>query len=245
MSVTAPASFLDIVQRLARECRVPGTGPSTVVSQTGLLARLVNWASAAWVEIQAMHPEDWNFLRQSASWTTVAGTSLYPLGTGAGTVGVAASAFGSWITRATSSRDSTFRCYTTSVGTTDEQVLDRTGYDAWRDTYLMSGARSVRSRPVVCAIDDAFGVALGPVPAAGYTITADYRRKPVFLEADADIPACPREYFMLIVYLAMKKYGAGEGAPRLYQEGAAEYNKMLPQMERACLPRPRLMGGLG
>lgn len=230
MSVEVPAHFLDIVQRLARECRIPGTGPSTVVGQTGLLQKLVFWASTAWVTIQDLHPEDWKFLRQSASWTTVAGTALYTLGTGAGTVGVAASAFNSWI-------EKTVRLYTTSVGTNDEQRLTFRDYDAWRDTYLFGANRNVRTRPDVYTIDDAYSIGLGPVPAAGYTVTADLRRKPVFLEANADVPACPREFFLLIVYEAMKAYGASEGAPRIYQRGAVEYNKLMPVMERKCLPR--------
>jgi hypothetical protein len=75
-------------------------------------------------------------------------------------------------------------------------------------------------------------------------VTGDYYRKAVQLAADADIPACPTEYFMLIVYAAMKKYGASERSPAIYQEGATHYNQMLPQMEQQCLPDVTVAGSL-
>lgn len=234
MSVIAPANFLDIVQRAARECRVPGTGPSAVTSQTGLNQKFVFWASSSWVEIQNLH-RDWKFLRLSASWTTVNGTALYTLGTGSGTVGVTASAFRSWVRN-------TFRCYLTATGTNDEQFLDYRDWEEFRNLWLFNANRAIRNRPYEVTIDPSYSVGLGPTPASGYTVTGDYYRKAVQLTADADIPACPAEYFMLIVYATMKKYGASEGSGRIYQEGAVEYNKMLPQMQAQCLP-PMGMGG--
>jgi hypothetical protein len=69
----------------------------------------------------------------------------YPLGTGAGTVGIAVDSFGKW------DRD-TFRCYTTTVGTNDEQFLDEVPFDVWRDAYMLGAMRSVQTRPVVVAV---------------------------------------------------------------------------------------------
>lgn len=236
MSVEVPENFLDMVKRTARDCRIPGTGPSTVVSQTGMNQNLVSWVAEAWVEIQNLH-KDWRFLRLSASFTTVAGTALYTLGTGTGTVGLAASAFGRWVRKS-------FRLYTTSVGTNDEQHLGYREYDSWRDLYLMGSNRNARTRPSEYTVNPAYSIGLGPVPAAGYTVTGDYFRKAVKLALDADIPACPSEYFMLIVYEAIKKYGARENVTRLYQYGAAQANLMLPQMEAECLPEIKIGGAL-
>jgi hypothetical protein len=236
MSVIAPAHFLDIVQRAARECRVPGTGPSAVTSQTGLNQRLVMWASSAWVEIQNLH-RDWKFLRLSASWTTVSGTALYTTGSGSGTVGVAASAFREWVRN-------NFRCYLTATGTSDEQFLDYRDWEAFRNIWLFNANRSMRTRPYEVTIDPSYSVGLGPTPASGYTVTGEYYRKAVQMSADSDVPACPAEYYMLIVYAVMKKYGASERSPAIYQEGATQYNQMLPQMELQCLPNVELAGSL-
>jgi hypothetical protein len=78
-----------------------------------------------------------NILGAGASFVTVAGQASYPLGTGAGTVGIAVDSFGKW------DRE-TFRCYTTTVGTNDEQFLDDIPFDVWRDAYMLGAMRRCR-----------------------------------------------------------------------------------------------------
>jgi len=66
--------FLQLVQRTRRECGVAGSGPSTTASQTGELAKLVEWVQQSWVEIQEEQP-DWGFLRNPVSFLTQYGTT--------------------------------------------------------------------------------------------------------------------------------------------------------------------------
>lgn len=236
MSVEAPETFLELCQRFARDARVGGTGPSATASQTGQNFNLVSWVVGAWLDIQNLH-EDWKFLKLSASFTTVAGTALYTLGSGSGTVGVTAAAHGRWLRHS-------FRCYLTATGTDDEQELTHRDYYAWKNQWLLGPNRNQRSRPYEFTIDDAQSIGLGPVPAAGYTITGDYYRQPVILAADADEPAIDRAFRLVIVGKALMKYGQREGALNIYDMGETMYKPLIAQMERKYLPRIGFAGAL-
>lgn len=228
MSVEAPSTFLELCKRTARECGASGSGPadvpSTVVSQTGELGRIVGWVVEAWLTIQNKH-QDWHFLRTSTSWTTVAGTAQYTLGSGSGTVGVTAANFGRW-------KRNTFRNYPTASGTNGEIEMGSLDYDTWRNTYLLGGTRDARSQPSEFAIGPDKSIWLGPVPAAGYTITADYFRSPVTLEANGDTPNIPAAYMLAIVYQAMQFYALYESATEVLVRAERGLKPILAQMEK-------------
>jgi hypothetical protein len=220
--------FLAIVKRLRAECGITGTGPTTVVSQTGELGRLVDWTNDAWRDIQTAH-QDWDWMRTSTSFATVQAQATYPLGSGAGTCGVTAATFGMWARN-------TGRSYVTSVGTNSEAMLDFLPYDAWRNTYQFGATRAAYSRPVEFSIAPDRSICLGPVPISGYTITLDYFTAPSDMAADADIPALPTQYHMAIVYRAMMFYGAYEAAPEVYQRGEVEFQKLMRRMTADRMP---------
>lgn len=221
-------NYLALCQRLRSECGITGTGPTTVVGQTGELGRLVTWVNDAWRDIQTAHPE-WEWLRASASFTTVASQATYALGSGAGTTGVTAATFGAWARY-------TGRTYVTSVGTNSESFISFMPYEDWRNNYQFGATRAATSRPVDFTILPDRSIGLGPVPIAGYTVTLDYYTAPVDLALDADIPAMPAQYHMAIVYKAMMAYGAYESAPEVYQRGEVEFAKLMARMTADRLP---------
>jgi hypothetical protein len=232
-------NHLQLVQRLWLESGASGTspGPSTVVSQTGEYARLVTWTNAAWLDIQNAHT-DWDWMRSAAPFTTVAGTSEYTLGSGAGTVGVTAANHGMWARH-------TGRIYLTATGTDDEQHLDWIPYDAWRNGYLFGAQRSVNTRPSVMTISPAKSICVPPT-LAGYTVTCDYFTAPVDLDAadDSDTPALPAAFHMAIVYRALMMYGAYESAPEVYDRGEMEFGKLMRRMTADRLPEMGFAGAL-
>lgn len=229
-------NYLALCQRLQLECAIPGTVLSTVVSQTGEMLRVTTWIDAAWQDIQNAH-QDWDWMRTSASFVTVAGQATYELGTAAGTVGVAATSFNLW------ARD-TARNYLTSSGTSDEIFMDMIGYDAWRDTYMYGANRTVTTRPLQFAISPSKAICLGPPPIVGYTITCDYFTAPTSLALDADIPAMPVQWQMAIVYRAMMFYGAYQGAVEVYQRGEQEFMKLMRRLTHDRLPEVGFAGAL-
>lgn len=258
-------NFLALAQRCAVECGVAGT-MSTTAGQIGSLARIVNWVSDAWNELQSER-DDWQWMRASSllggGVTFTPGAAQYntPLGTGAGTLNIPVDSFGKW-------DRTTFRCFTTSnagggigigaigemaigggIGSTnyslDETFLDCIDYDIWRDAYMLGAMRTVKTRPYVIAVAPDQSLCLGPPPSGAYTITGDYWLAPTLLVNDTDIPlGLPTRWHLLICYDAMMKYGEYEAAPDVMERAQRERNRLIRQIEARRLPAMGFAGAL-
>lgn len=155
-----------------------------------------------------------------------------------GTVGVLADAFGKW------DRE-TFRCFPTATGYRGEGFLGEVSYDYWRDCYMFGAMRDAPTRPIVIAVGPDQSLCLGPPPTGLYTVSGDYFVAPSVMVADTDVPAgLPVRFQMLIVYLAMQKYGGYESAPEVFQRGASEAGRMLAQLMVLHAPRISFAGAL-
>lgn len=236
-------TFLQLVNRAITECGVSGGPVATAQNQSGSIGRIVNWVGDAWSDIQTEH-DDWDFMRSSSllgggvSFAPAAAQYTTPLGTGAGTVGIAIDSFGKWDRRS-------FRCNTTTVGTSDEIYLDDIDFDVWRDSYMYGAMRQVQTRPVAIAFGPDQSINLGPPPNGLYTITGDYFVAPSVMVNDTDTPTgLPTRFNMLIVYKAMIKYSGNESAPEVYSRGSMEYNLMFAELEARYLPQMSFSGAL-
>lgn len=223
-------NFLQLVNRLRLEAGVSGADLSTVINQTGEMARLVKWINAAWMDIQSMR-EDWPWMRTSCSFATVAGQATYTVAQ----CGV--TDLGAW------ARD-TFRNYDTAEGINSEIFMEYVAYEKWRDLYLFGSLRSNQSRPIEITITPDLSLGLGPVPAAGYTAIGDYYRIPSEMALDDDIPGMPNQHHLAIVYRAMMSYGAYEAAPEVYQRGETEFKTIMRRLSNSRLPEITLGGAL-
>jgi len=219
------------------------TSLTTVQSATGQTDRVANWVQQAWNDLQVMH-SDWGWMRSStlnaggASFVPGAGVYRMPLGTGAGTVGVAAADFASWV-------EDSFRNYVTTTGVTSEILMECVDYDAWRNGYMYGAQQAVQTRPVVIAIAGDMTVMCGPPSNGSYTITADYYVAPTTMSADADTPTgLPAQYHMCIVYLALWKYGYYQAASEVVDRAKREYRTLYNQLAAKYLPRLRAGGAL-
>ena len=228
-------TFLELVQRLRRRCRVAGTGPTTVIGQSEEYARLVDWTNEAWMEIQLERP-DWKWMRNSMTFPTVSGQPTYTLAQIEST-GSGFSNFGNWELES-------FRNYVTATGTNSEITMDWIPYDNWRDVYAFSANRNVTTRPVEFSISPVLGVCLGPFPNSDYTISGDYFKVATEMTLDADVPALPEAFHMAIVYRAMMFYGVSEAATEVYDEGAELFKKMMRRVEWQQLPMMMQAGAL-
>ena len=241
-------NYLSLCQRACVECGVASSSAiqsvlPTVVGATGSLGRVVNWVNDAWTDIQREH-DDWDWMRSSnllgagVSFTTVAGQASYPLGTGPGTVGVAVDAFGKWDCE-------TFRNFTTTAGFLNEMFMDQVSFDKWRNSYMLGAMRNVQTRPVAIAIGSDQSLCLGPPPNNQYTVTADYFVAPSVMAVDSDVPnGLPSRFSMLIVYLAMIKYGQYEAAQEVIQRGTSESARMMAQLMAVRAPTVTFGGAL-
>ena len=208
-------NFLALCQRLGQEAGISGTGPTTVVSQTGEMLRIVEWINAAYEDVQNTHAT-WKFLRTDFSDVTVATTQEYT------PADFSITDFGSWI-------EEDIRVYTAEA---DEQRLD---YDLWLDfklAFMYASNRSQTEKPTNISIrpsDNA--LVLWPIPNAVYTVVGEYYKTGDVLSGDADIPLIPTRFQLIIVWKALMLYGAYTAADEKYAHGQNEYKKVLRALE--------------
>lgn len=222
-------NFLQLTQRLRQECGVSGTGPITVVSQTGQLKKLVDWINTAWLEIQGTH-DTWSFMRLPFTFETVVSTGDYDPETTTNTLTSAA------LTDLRYWHKDTFRCQKKSIGVQDEQWLIEWEYQVFRNTYRFNV--QVDGRPVVFAIKpNGKAVMLGQKPDAVYQISGEYQTIPTSMSADTDIPnlGTSQHLDMLIVYKAMEYYGMFESAPEVLTRAKIAGKALMAQLEREQL----------
>lgn len=213
-------NFLELSQRLHSEAGVAGASHTTVVSQTGMLGRLVNWILSAYEDIQNLHPE-WQFLQSSFSFSTVAEQQNYTK-TDAGVTDLA-----SWKTK-------DVRLYS---AVTDEVELVYHPWDDFRLAYKSGSSRTQEERPSVYSIKYDLSMDLWPIPDAVYTVNGEYFKQAQTMTLDADEPVIPNQYHMIIVWRALMFYGAKIGADEVYAHGNNEYGRILRRLELNQLPR--------
>lgn len=215
-------TFLQLVQALRQECGVSGSGPATVLSQTGESKRLVDWTNAAWLELQGLH-DDWLFLRKTFSFPTTASVGDYtPAAAGL-------TDFRYW-------HKETLRVYKTALGISDEQWLVEWEYQVFRNTYRFNQQTTQTGRPVVFAVkpmDKA--LMFGNVPDDVYTVVGEYQALPTEMAADADTPSIPSHLHRVIVYKAMESYALFESAPEVLSRAQAGYSRLINQLQREQL----------
>ncbi len=222
------STFLQLCAKLRQETTDSGTGPTTVVGQTGELARFVSWVCDSYTELQ-QDRDDWLFLRKSFTVNTVAGTGEYAYGACTDTATSALiSRFSRWY------RD-TLRCYLSSAGVASEYRLIPLEWDVFRRLYR-SGPQT-DGQPVYVSFDPTDRIALGPEPSAVYVVTGDCQKGPQTLALDADEPEMPSRFHNLIVYEAMIRYGFNRVAPEALQFAQAEGSRLRGALELSQLPR--------
>jgi len=212
--------FLGLCQRLHSEAGVSGSAHTTVIGQTGMLLRLVNWALTAYEDIQNLHP-DWKFLRKAFSFPTVAATQNYTLAT------LGFTDLNSWI-----SND--VRIYSAVA---DETRLTYIPFDAFKYTYQIGPNRTSEGRSTLFSIESDNSISLWQLPDAVYTVNGDYFQKAGDMTLDVDEPIIPSEYHMIIVWRALMFYGAKEGADEVYAHGQNEYKNILRRLRFSQLPK--------
>lgn len=213
-------NYLQLVNRLKRECGVSGSDPSTLTSQPAEINRLASFITTAWIELQTLHP-DWFFLRQPFSFNTVAQQQSYS----ATQAGI--SLLGSY------KRDSV-RVYLQTAA--NEMLMPFMPYDRFRDLYMLGNMRTNYARPVVWTQDPQKQFLLGSIPDTVYVVNGEYYLQPTDLAADTDTPTMPSQFHMALVYRAMMDYGTYEGAGELRQDGEIRYRQMLAKLQLDQLP---------
>lgn len=216
-------TFLQLVQRLRREVGANGTGPASVLDQTGEYQRLVDYISDADEEIQQEH-DSWKFMVGTFGLTTIEGVNAYP-----------PELCDPPITDLRAWKERGIKCYLQSAGLANQWVLTYMEPEVFDVTYDM-GVRTP-GVPLHFSYGDAGELLIGPTPNDAYIVTGKYSRAATRMLVDSDQPKFPAEFHMLAVYLGMMKFGRFTGATEVYADGERLYNKMLQRMRRTQLPQ--------
>ncbi len=214
---------LELCQRLRQEAGISGTGPAATTGQTGEMLRVVTWVDDAYRDVQNLH-QMWEFLRSDFSFPTVASTQTY--------------------TRAAANladlkrwKLDSMRVYLTSTGVTDEQRIDFVPWADFRDVYLYAANRSNTGRPVKFTVKPDKSLMFWPTPDAIYTVVGEYWKLADVLADNSDEPLFDEDFHMVIVWHAIRYYGAFEAAPEKFSFGMSEYERLMSQLCTDQLPQ--------
>lgn len=211
-------NFLSLCQRLRQEAGLSGTGPASVLSQTGEMLRIVGWISAAYEDIQNLHAT-WRFLRNDFSFPTIVDNQDYL------PTAVALNEFASWI-------KNDMRIYSVAA---DESALEYYPWEMFRQAFFFGSQRTTKGRPTVVTVKPNNALAFFQVPDAVYTVTGEYYKSAQVMTDNVSVPVIPTRYQMIIVWKALTYYGAFAAADEKYAHGNNEYKKLIAQLEMAEL----------
>lgn len=225
-------NYIQLAQRLGRECDVPGGAPLAIAGQVGESRRLVDWIASAYDEIQGKH-RNWQWLRSEFSVNTVAGTDAYASSSITDTVVGGTIRFRSWWPFDSNGR-SNVKIYLQSAGVGTERWLPWLPWANFRALYKLGTQNN--GQPAHFTIDPRLKLVIGPKPDAVYVVSGEYQRGPQTLASDTDTPEMPVSFHMLIVYEAMLKYAGFDAASEVFQRAAMEGGRLWRQLELDQLP---------
>jgi hypothetical protein len=205
------SSYLELCQKFRAEVGIAGTGPSSVLNQTGMMSKIVNWIADADVAIQSKWT-DWTFLWTQFTDDTIADTKDVS----------APSDLGMWDT------ESFWIDYST-----DPKQLEPMDYYEWRDVYPFN---TDTDEPTYYIIRPDKDLILYPTPDAVYTLTAEYWKTPTRMSANTDTSPIPVRFERIIIAQAKLYYAEYENAPEILESAFREYNELMTRLEATFLP---------
>ena len=218
-------NFLETVQKARRMCGIVGTGPTTLVSQTGIYQKLAEWVADADVMIQGQWV-NWDFLRTTNTFNLSADVRDYTLAS------LNITDHNMWAVDSFI-RDSTAPTY---------QVLTHLPYHEWYMLY--KNGTQTTGTPTHFTVKPTRALAFYPIPDATYAVDADYFRSPQRMSANTDTSLIPSQYHDILVYRAKMLYAESEDAQEVYQLASADYARVLAQLEAHSLPNAEHATGL-
>lgn len=233
-------TFLNIAQDTVRESGTVSSlpAPLSMASQSGRLERFVYWVRHAYEDIQRQS-DNWRWLQSEFSGTTIASVQDYD----APALGVA-SRFSHWVYFGADDPEQ-WSIYKTSEGRVNEGHLQFMDWAMFRRKALIGPAAEEVGPPRVYTIDPQDKVRLHPTPDGEYTIRGLYYRSEQVLVANDDVPEMPARFHIAIQWRALMMMAVFDEAPEQMPVWAAEYRRVIYQMNMTQLPRMKLAGPMG
>lgn len=212
-------TFLELCQHARRESRLPGTGPTTVLSQTGRLGDVVAAVRDAWTEIQLLHYESWTFMQATSTAELIPGRTEFTF-----------SELGA--------PDAARVVRVFIKGNPLQQVQ---WFDLLREQSNNQYARN-ETVPSKFAVSPNGRLLFSRAPEDFVEVTLFYVRKPETLTQNAQVPSIGEHHRMGIVWKAVMDLSANESDTVIYQKAFEKYESYLTRLEHDQLP-PVTLGG--
>lgn len=206
----------------------PGTLPTTVTGQTENLGKIVVCINDGWRLIQGKR-SDWLWMRGKDTFDTVAGIAEY---NPASTI----TRYRRPIPRQAERGVRYISCYKISIGATDEQPIEFIE-PAEFEGYYDAGFQTQQARPTFYSLRPDNKIIFFPIPDAAYRVILPYQKTRQSLTADADTPEMPDHFHDMIVYQAIRLYGAQSENTRNWKIGGELYEEMFNDLVREQAPR--------
>ena len=217
---------LELAQTLRSDAGISGSDDTTI-DPSGEWKDVVRWIDRAWKDIQTRNKGEWNWMRRSVQFTTIAGQKEYD----PEAAPMSLTDFGNWVPR-------TFRVYQDGLIGNQLDLAHWQSYELFRDSYLIGSLATEASRPNDVVISPSKSIILYPTPVdTSFTVTADYYSKPQVLALDTDEPNMPEQFHEVILYRALMFASQVEGASDNYAIGEREFKSLYSLLMADQLPR--------
>ncbi len=205
-------TFLQLCQKMTRDLGLTNS-ISTVVDQTGMNLKIVDWVADADEYIQSLW-FDWNFLWSTHSENTIAGEKEI----------TAPSDFGTW------DRTGVYLDY----GTDDYIHLKELDYHHWRDNY--GAYAQSNDEPCNFTIAPNNNIYLESRPDKVYAFTAPYWKTPTRMTVNASTTPIPTRLERIVIARAKIYYAEHEEFDNVFELATKEYHELLDILEATERP---------
>lgn len=204
-------TFLELCKLLRAEAGISGEGPASVVNQTGINLKIVNWIRRAYQEVQNIH-YDWAFLWAESSFTLQAGKRDY-----APRTDLALPDFNQWEAQSFygQGQNSTTRAIV-YIPFEEFRIRDRVERSGEPLSYTILPNDTLR---------------FDSTPVQEELIRFEYYRAPFEMASNLDTPVWSSQFHDIILYKALMYYAADEEAPTIYQDAQINFNRRVTMFE--------------
>jgi len=212
------STYLELCQDVRAEAGLSGTGPSSVLNQSGMYQRIVRWTQQAYAEILRMHT--WSFLWARVSPTLTIGQTAY--------IG----------TDFTPDITDLGRIYAGKMLDLTSTGTPRIYYRPWDVVDRMLTANpTTTGRPQYFTRRPDDKIVFYPEPDFAYEVQIDYLREKHTLAANADVPLVPgNDLQQIIVYKALEYYAMHDENPAAGSHGLRQFNMLLSELHERYGP---------
>lgn len=205
---------------------LPGTAPTTVTGQTGLLYEITQWVNLAYSDVQ-QEQANWNFMNQTGTFSTSTRiTTFTTLQSTFPTLDILTPFFDPNGTRY-------ITCHPALSSTPVNKVFYE-DYSTWR---------GYRDRdPIPTGLPAYYTIApnksfqLWPTPDQTYTFNVNYRSTVDVLTGDSSVPIIPPRYHDAIGWRAIYYWALQRENPNKLQLASRQYEGIMNQLRQDQLP---------